>query len=101
MTDTLVVEMRVEEICAAAGIPTPVLIEIVEQGIIVPAGTSPRDWLFDTRAVALIKRACRLQRDLDIEWAGVALAMELLGELDRLRAENQLLRRQLKRFTQL
>lgn len=100
MSDTLVVEMRVEEICAAAGIPTPVLIEIVDLGIIEPEGTSPQEWLFDTRAVALIKRACRLQRDLDIEWAGVALAMQLLDELDRLRAENQLLRRQLNRFTQ-
>ena len=44
------------------------------------------------------KRARRLQGELQIEWAGIALALQLLDELEQLRAENSQLRRRLSRF---
>ena len=47
------------------------------------------------------KRACRLQRDLELDWPAVALALELIEELQRLRDENQRLQRQLAALTEL
>jgi chaperone modulatory protein CbpM len=41
-----------------------------------------------------------LQAELQIEWAGVSLALQLLDELEYLRDENSHLRRRLSRFEQ-
>jgi len=48
--------------------------------------------------LAEIARATRLRRDLEINWEGVALALELLDEVQALRRENHALLRRLKRF---
>jgi chaperone modulatory protein CbpM len=48
--------------------------------------------------VAQITRAVRLHRELQVDWAGIALALELLNELEGLRRENETLRRRLERL---
>jgi chaperone modulatory protein CbpM len=74
------------------------LIDIVSLGIIEPHDRQASEWQFDDVVVADIARATRLRRDLEINWAGVALAMELLDEVEALRRENHELLRRLKRF---
>lgn len=98
MIANMVVHMRIEEVCVAAGISIRALIEIVDYGIVEPEGVSRRDWRFDPQAIAVIKRAARLKQDLDIDWGGVALALDLLAEIDELRGENRMLRQRLRRF---
>lgn len=100
MTTSLSVQWRMEEFCKLAEMPGECLIEIVEQGILEPSGQAPEDWLFDAAALAIAKRAARLQRDLQLDWPGIALALSLLDELEQLRAENRMLRRRLERFLQ-
>jgi chaperone modulatory protein CbpM len=46
----------------------------------------------------LAKRAAKLRRDLELEWEGVALALDLLDEVKQLRAENRMLRQRLGRL---
>jgi chaperone modulatory protein CbpM len=48
--------------------------------------------------LALAKRAAKLRRDLELEWEGVALALDLLDEVKQLRAENRMLRQRLGRL---
>jgi chaperone modulatory protein CbpM len=48
----------------------------------------------------LAKRASALQKDLELEWEGVALALDLLEEVQQLRAENQMLKQRLGRLVQ-
>ncbi|MNG41880.1 Chaperone modulatory protein CbpM [compost metagenome] len=48
----------------------------------------------------LAKRAAKLRHDLQLEWEGVALALELLEEVQQLRSENSMLRQRLGRFVQ-
>ncbi|MNM95603.1 Chaperone modulatory protein CbpM [compost metagenome] len=48
----------------------------------------------------LAKRAAKLHHDLQLEWEGVALALELLEEVQQLRSENSMLRQRLGRFVQ-
>jgi chaperone modulatory protein CbpM len=74
------------------------LLEIVTHGIVKPDGESPSDWTFEWHSVTVISKACRLRRDLDIDWAGIALAMDLLDELESLRSENLILKQRLQRF---
>lgn len=98
MSSSLIVQMSIHEFCQCAELPQESLLEIVEHGIVEPSGPSPEQWLFDVAALATVRRALRLQRELQVEWAGVALALQLLDELEQLRAENARLRRRLSRF---
>ena len=79
------------EICSLCRLSNAHLIELVEEGILQPVGSSPRDWSFPARDLARLRRALRLQRDLEVNLAGVALAMDLLDEMERLRARLRVL----------
>ena len=96
----LIMQLNIDEFCQCAELPQTILLEIVEHGIVEPSGATPEQWRFGSNALAVVKRAFRLQTDLQIDWAGVALALQLLDELEQLRAENNHLRRRLSRFEQ-
>ncbi|MFK8331129.1 chaperone modulator CbpM [Pseudomonas sp. BJa5] len=100
MSSTLVVQLDMQTLCREADLPAAYVIEIVEHGIVEPSGRTPEEWLFDDQAPVLAKRAAKLQRDLALEWEGVALALELLDEVQQLRSENLMLKQRLGRFLQ-
>lgn len=62
------------------------IIELVEEGILEPQGREPRDWRFPANSLTRAHRAMRIQRDLQINLAGVAMVLDLKDQLDRLRA---------------
>lgn len=95
---TLVVELDMKEFCQVVDMPPAYVIEIVEHGILEPQGKKPDEWLFDTYSLSVAKRAAKLHHDLAMEWDGVALALELLDELEQVRAENRMLKQRLGRF---
>jgi len=95
---TVVVELDMKQFCQASDMPAAYVIEIVEHGILEPQGRKPEEWLFDDHALITARRAARLQRELALEWEGVALALDLLDELEQVRAENRMLRQRLGRF---
>ncbi|MFJ3482918.1 chaperone modulator CbpM [Pseudomonas sp. NPDC090202] len=96
MRNTLVVDMQ--EFCQVVDMPAAYVIEIVEHGIVEPQGHRPDEWLFDTGSMTIAKRAAKLHHDLAMEWDGVALALDLLDELEQVRAENRMLKQRLGRF---
>ncbi|MGE1175172.1 MULTISPECIES: chaperone modulator CbpM [Pseudomonas] len=98
MSSTLIVQLDMTEFCKAADLSDAWVIEIVDHGILEPQGTQPREWRFTDYELALAKRAARLRRDLELEWEGVALALDLLDEVKELRAENRMLRQRLARL---
>ncbi|MFW6093017.1 MAG: chaperone modulator CbpM [Pseudomonadota bacterium] len=78
------------DVCRICGVHAELIVELVEEGVIVPepgrATTAPpHRWHFDGIAVVRVQRAVRLQEDLGVNLPGVALALELLDELERLR----------------
>ena len=87
------VRMSLGEVCRACSIHAEWVIELVEEGVLEPTGPSPEQWQFSPAALQRALVARRLQRDLDINLAGVALALDLLDEIKTLRA-------QLERFSQ-
>lgn len=97
---TIARELRLEldELCERLEMPRELLVTIVEQGIIEPVEVRDGCWVFDGSVTVRLSRAVRLHRDLEIDWSGVALALELLEEMEALREENRMLRRRLRRF---
>lgn len=62
---------------------------LVEEGIVEPSGGDGEEWRFDGASVPRARRALQLHRDLGVNWAGAALALELLDELREVRARLQ------------
>lgn len=79
------VTFTLHEFCDACGVRTQLVIEMVEQGVIEPATRSETEWEFHGHALVRAQRALRLVRDLDVNWPGAALALDLLDEIERLR----------------
>lgn len=97
MTDYYM-ELSLAELCRDLDVSEGICMELVEHGVVKPSGERPAEWAFDLQMISMVRRAMRLHRDLGLEWADVAFVSLLLDERDRLRAENQRLRRQLARF---
>ena len=98
MTTTVIAYISKDELCQVTGIQIETLIELVEYGIAEPCGDIQEDWVFEVCIADVVKRANRLHRDLDIDWAGVALVLDLLDELKQLKADNKMLKQRLSRF---
>lgn len=64
--------------------------EWVEEGVIDVLRVDATGWSFSGAQVRRARIALRLERDLGVNAAGVALALELLEELERLRRERKL-----------
>jgi len=91
--------ITVAELCECEGISRALVLQLVQYDIAAPlAGSSVDNWEFDTSSAGWIRRAVRLQRDLDIDWLAVATLVDLLRERDALRRENRELRQRLGRF---
>jgi chaperone modulatory protein CbpM len=58
----------------------------VAEGVLQPSGASREEWRFSGRSLARMRTAMRLARDLEINSSGVALALDLLDEIERLEA---------------
>ena len=63
------------------------IVEFVEEGVLSVVEVSATEWHFTGAALRRARLALRLERDLEINLAGVALALELMEELERLRRE--------------
>ena len=64
---------------------------MVEEGILEPRGARSTRWRFPRRAVRRARAAHRLQRELGLNLAGAAMALDLLDEFEELRTKVRLL----------
>ena len=63
------------------------IVEFVEEGVLNVVEFNTTEWLFSGSALRRARLALRLERDLELNLAGVALALELMEELEHLRRE--------------
>lgn len=80
-----------EELCEICGIETVLARDLITYDIILPAGSEPDEWVFNMTQLKRLKTALRLQRDLEVNLAGIALVLDLLEEVEELRANALLL----------
>jgi len=80
------VEMTLAQLCQACELSEAQIIELVEQGVIDPLGPEPAQWRFVSVSLRRVRITRNLQRDLGVNAPGAALALELLDEIEELRA---------------
>jgi chaperone modulatory protein CbpM len=81
------VHMTIVELAQATQTPEDLIMAWVSEGVLSPAGASPEDWRFSGNSLQRAKTAARLMHDLELNLPGVALALNLLEELDQLRSQ--------------
>lgn len=79
------VTLTLHEVCEICGVDEPVVVDMVKEGIAEPVSYETSRWEFSGVAVTRMRVAYRLQRDLHVNLAGAALALELLEEIESLR----------------
>lgn len=79
-------EFTLGELSRACGKPAEWILALVEEGILEPVGVEQRQWRFRGNCLRRVRIAHRLQSDLGLNLAGAALALELLEEVETLRA---------------
>ncbi len=73
------------EVSAICGVQVALLCELVAFGILDPTGATHDAWQFSESGLQRAKLALRLHRDLGLADQGLALSLELLDEIKRLR----------------
>jgi chaperone modulatory protein CbpM len=84
-----------DELGRLCGSSARVLQVLVNEGLLQPRGSYPAQWRFSGIEVRRARRALRLRRDLELNLAGTALALDLLDEIEELRERVRVLERQL------
>ena len=72
------------ELCAICGIDSAVASEMTRHGLLVPLAEA-KEPRFSEIDLLRSQKALRLRQDLDIDWPGLALVLDLLEEMQRLR----------------
>ena len=80
------------ELCRACAVEAELIEALVEEGILEPTGRRGRHWCFPANSLRRTRVTLRLQRDLGVNLAGAALALELLEHIDELDARLRALR---------
>lgn len=77
--------LTLSQLCRLCAVHADYVVELVEQGVVQPSGEKTNQWNFPGMSIQRIRKARRLQTDLGINLAGVAVILELLDEVDYLR----------------
>ncbi|MEE4379026.1 MAG: chaperone modulator CbpM [Candidatus Competibacteraceae bacterium] len=77
-------EITLVQLCRTFSVQAETIEAMVEQGILEPTGKRGHHWCFSATCIKRIRIVLRLQRDLDVNLAGAALALELLERIDQL-----------------
>lgn len=84
------IECTLKEICRLCNVPAETVQDMIDEGLITPKGSRPREWRFTSVEIRRVQVSLRLQRDLRINLPGCALVLDLLEELDELRRHSRL-----------
>ena len=84
-------ELSLAEISRASAVPAEFIVELVEEGVLAPAEHEPEHWRFTYAHIRRVRVASHLRRDLGVNLAGAALALDLLDQIEALRARLQAL----------
>ena len=62
------------------------VIELVEEGILQPGECTPEKWIFSGPSLGRARVVMHLQQDLGINLSGAALVLDLMDEIEEMRA---------------
>ena len=79
------IELSISELSQACSTSVEWVVELVDEGVLEPSGEEKEQWRFSGFNLLRARTAMRLQQDLHINLAGVALALELMEEIETMR----------------
>lgn len=79
------VEFSLSEICHICNCHAEWVIELVAEGILDPIGDDQTQWRFSGSGLRKAHTAMRLERDLGLNLEGVALALDLMEQIEELK----------------
>jgi len=77
-------ELSLNDLCKVCSSSAEWIIELVQEGALEPIGYQQTQWRFSGVNLQRARTAMRLQRDLGLNLAGVALALDLLEQIESL-----------------
>ena len=77
--------LTVAELSRICAVDERHIVELVDEGVISIVEIGTTEWRFSGTALRRSRLALRLERDLELNLAGVALALDLMEEVERLR----------------
>ncbi len=80
--------LTIRELCQACSQQTEWILELVDEGVLEPLAGIEQEMVFSAVELRRARTAMRLQRDLDVNLSGVALILDLLDEVGRLKRLN-------------
>ena len=78
--------IRLAQLCRACGLSVETVRDMVGHGILIPTGGRPGRWRFPADSIGRARQVSRLRRDLELNLAGAALALDLLDRIEALQA---------------
>ena len=81
------IEFSLADLCRACSVNNEWIQSLVDEGILEPVtGAGISDWRFTGISLQRVRITRHLQHDLGVNLAGAALALDLLEEIESLRA---------------
>lgn len=80
-------DVSLAELCAACEAHAEYIIALVDEGILEPVECETGNWRFAGVSLQRARMARRLERDLGVNLAGVALVIDLLDEIRSLQSQ--------------
>ena len=74
------------DLCRSCAVEAELIEALVAQGILEPTGRRGRHWCFPSSSLRRTRITLHLQRDLGVNLAGAALALDLLERIEALDA---------------
>ena len=85
-------KLTLKDICESCGLSESNVRIYIEESVVEVQGDDPKLWRFSEVSMIKIQKANRLERDLRLNPAGAALALDLMSQIEELK--NQLRRSQ-------
>ncbi|AXI45249.1 hypothetical protein C1J03_03890 [Sulfitobacter sp. SK012] len=74
--------VSLQDLCRFCQADEAWVVELVEHGVLNPSGTTIQSWRFRGLSIVRAKKARRLNQDLGINAAGIAMVLDLLDQRD-------------------
>lgn len=80
------VQLTLVELCRISRAPEEWVRVWVVEGVLTPIGDAPEEWRFAGTSLRRARLAATLARELELNAPGVALALDLMDEIESLKA---------------
>ncbi len=80
------IQFTLLELSRVCRVASEQLVELVDEGVLTPKGDNVQTWLFAGSTLRRAMAALRIRRDLELSAAGVALVLDLIDEIEALKA---------------